>query len=134
MPTLSGRATLVTLSQDAIQVYGIMAGSGGFMQSSDLMAEQWRQMDDTIGRQCDYLNRLVERMKEQGFPPDDRLLAKADNAHRYMRGLYGETQPARWAIGKENARPPQSTTGLRKDRPFGRGSERAPSVEAVMVD
>ena len=62
------------------------------MRLDYLTLKEWRKLADMIGRQCDYLRRLVTRMKEQGFPTRDPLFVKTDDAYRYMRGLYRETQ------------------------------------------
>jgi hypothetical protein len=55
------------------------------MQSDDLTAEQFAQMRDAIGRQRNYLGRLIDRMDAEHFHPLDPLYKRVktsfDAAH-----------------------------------------------------
>lgn len=69
------------------------------MTSDDLSPEQARQVNEVAGRQLRYVNRLVRRMEQLRFPPDDALLRAALRAQDALQGL---TMAAHYASCKHD--------------------------------
>jgi hypothetical protein len=51
------------------------------MDSGDLTTEQARAMHRSLFRLANYLSRVVRRMEQAGFPPDDHLFQTTKRAY-----------------------------------------------------
>lgn len=61
------------------------------MRSDDLTKEQARTLKNNLQPMLGYLNRLKQRMRRKGFPPDDRLLAAVCRVEDALYALHVET-------------------------------------------
>jgi hypothetical protein len=51
------------------------------MDGTDLTTEQARKMHQSLFRLANYLSRVVRRMEQTGFPPDDHLYQTTKRAY-----------------------------------------------------
>jgi hypothetical protein len=57
------------------------------MDSSDLTPEQCQAMCDRLAPIQRYLHALLERTRQQAFPPDDKVRQLAEQAHNAIHYL-----------------------------------------------
>jgi hypothetical protein len=60
------------------------------MQCDDLTAAQARALKNKLQPMLGYINRLKQRMRRRGFPPDDRLLMAVCRAEDALHSLHVE--------------------------------------------
>jgi hypothetical protein len=68
------------------------------MDSSDLSAEQWRQLAEKFGRMSADLVRLIGRMQERQFAKDDKLYAMVWDTQHSLYCLYAHANEAARAL------------------------------------
>ena len=120
--------------------------AGHPMRSDDLTPDQARALKNRLQPMLSYLNRLKHRMRQKGFPPDDRLLTAVCRAEDSLHALTVEviTSRAREVPGNgdnqagtlrpsNSARQPLNVNAYRANvmtttagRRFGAGSSASP--------
>jgi len=78
------------------------------MQSADLTPTQRRRLQAQLHPMLDYLNKLLHRMQNKGFPLDDPLWQLVSRAQETMQNLVTE-------IRCQGAEPSQKRVGPSSD-------------------